>query len=246
MTMASVTDFHSHILPGMDDGSASVEESIAMLEELAKQGIRRVAATPHFYADRESPAEFLARRDRAEALLRQEMAKYTGLPRVTVGAEVYFFRGMSQSETLRQLTIRGKNGILIEMPPAPWTDDVLRELEAVWELQGIVPIIAHIDRYISPLRTYGLPGKLAKMPVMVQANASFFLRPATAAMAIGMLRMDQIQLLGSDCHNMTSRRPNLGPAQERIVAKLGPRALGRVRRYEHQLSGGAPVKARME
>lgn len=244
--MASITDFHSHILPGVDDGSASVEESIAMLTELAKQGVRRVIATPHFYAHRESPEEFLARRDRAEALLRREMEQYTDLPRITVGAEVYFFRGMSQSETLGQLTIRGKNGILIEMPPAPWSEDILRELEDVWRIQGLVPIIAHIDRYISPLRTHGIPGKLAKLPVLVQANASFFLRPATAAMAMGMLRLDRIHLLGSDCHNMTSRRPDLGPAIQRIQTKLGPRALGRIRRHELKILGALSPKARME
>ena len=55
------TDFHSHILPGMDDGSRSVEESLGMLRMEAKHGIRRIVATPHFYARQNSPTEFLDR-----------------------------------------------------------------------------------------------------------------------------------------------------------------------------------------
>ena len=56
-----MTDIHTHILPQMDDGSQSAAESLAMLEELARQGITCIAATPHFYAQENSPAEFLRR-----------------------------------------------------------------------------------------------------------------------------------------------------------------------------------------
>lgn len=233
--MHTVTDFHSHILPGIDDGSASVEESIAMLHMEAEQGIRRVMATPHFYAGHDSPDRFLKKRDRAEAQLRTEMAKHSGLPEILVGAEVYFFRGMSESEFLPQLTIREKHCILIEMPPAPWPEDLFRELENIYERRGIVPIIAHIDRYIAPLRTYGLPRRLAQLPVLVQANGSFFLERRTSAMAMRMLMADRIQLLGSDCHDLSARKPNLSAVLDRIQRKLGPEAIARIREYEDKL-----------
>lgn len=233
--MSSITDFHSHILPGIDDGSASVEESIAMLRMEAEHGIRRVVATPHFYAGYDSPERFLENRDRAEALLRAEMTKHGDLPELLIGAEVYFFRGMSESELLPQLTIREKHCILIEMPPAPWPEDLFRELENIYERRGIVPIIAHIDRYISPFRTYGLPRRLAELPVLVQANGSFFLERRTSAMAMRMLMADQIQLLGSDCHNITTRKPNLSAALDRIQRKLGPDAIARICEYEEKL-----------
>ena len=165
------------------------------------------------------------------------MAKYSGLPEISVGAEVSFFRGMSESEILPQLTIREKRYILIEMPPAPWTDAVYRELEGIWEKRGITPIIAHIDRYIGPFRTYRIPQRLAEMPVLVQANADFFLNRSTAGMALKMLKADQIQLLGSDCHNMSSRKPNLGAAVQRIARKLGQDALSRICGYESQILG---------
>ena len=65
-----VTDFHSHVLPGIDDGSTSVEESIAMLRMAAEQGVRRVIATPHFYPRHDSPEHFLEKRNLAESALR--------------------------------------------------------------------------------------------------------------------------------------------------------------------------------
>ena len=230
-----VTDFHSHILPGIDDGSASVEQSIAMLRAEAEQGIRHVVATPHFYARYDSPEHFLEKRDAAEKLLRQEMARYSGLPELSVGAEVYFFRGMSESELLPQLTIRGKRCILIEMPHGNWPEESFRELEAIWEKRGILPLIAHIDRYIQPFKTRGIPEKLARLPVYVQANADFFLDRRTRGMAMRMLKKDQIQLLGSDCHNLDSRRPNLGMAVEEIRQKLGADALERICQYESKV-----------
>lgn len=235
--MGTVVDFHSHILPGIDDGSASVAESVALLQQEAQQGVTHVVATPHFYPRYESPQTFLKKRDQAEALLRQEMAKHTDFPQVLVGAEVYFFRGMSESEFLPQLTIREKNCILIEMPQAPWPEAVYRELDAIWVRRGIRPVIAHIDRYITPLRTHGIPRNLEGLPVLVQANASFFLDRSTAAMAIRMLRQDQIQLLGTDCHNLTDRKPNLGPAIRRIEKKLGNEALSRIHGYENAVLG---------
>lgn len=228
----TVTDFHSHILPGIDDGSSSVEESIAMLRLLAEQGIHHVIATPHFYAQYDTPEHFLASRAEAETRLWAEMEKHTGLPQISIGAEVLFFRGMSESEFLTQLTIGKKRCILIEMPPPPWSDTMYRELEEIRTKQGLIPIIAHVDRYISPLRTFGIPQRLAELPVFVQANAGFFLKRSTASMAMKLLKADQIQLLGSDCHNMTSRRPELGPAAERIAGKLGQETLERIREYE--------------
>jgi len=64
-----MVDIHTHILPGMDDGADSVDTSIAMLREQARQGVAAVVLTPHFYRERESMEHFLARRERALARL---------------------------------------------------------------------------------------------------------------------------------------------------------------------------------
>lgn len=230
-----VTDFHSHILPGVDDGAQTLEDALAMLRMEAEQGITRVVATPHFVARGDSPQRFLERRDRAEALLRREMENHTDLPQLLVGAEVYYFRGISEWEFLPRLTLGDTRCLLLEMPPAPWPVLVYEELEAIRSKRGLIPVIAHIDRYIAPFRTFGIPEQLEALPVYVQANGDFFLERHTAAMALRMLRKGRIHLLGSDCHSTGSRKPNLGSAVERIRKKLGEDTLHRLCRYENTL-----------
>ncbi len=230
-----ISDFHSHILPGIDDGSSSCEESIAMLRMEAEQGIRHVVATPHFYARYDNPEEFLRKRARAEKMLREEMAKEKGLPEVSIGSEVHFFNGIGDSDVVPRLTIGSKRCILIEMPHTPWTPAMYRELEKIWLQWGITPIIAHVDRYIAPFHTHGIPERLEDLPVLVQANASFFLERRTASMAMRMLKNNQIHLLGSDCHNLTSRCPNLDAAVERIQSRLGRQALQRICSIEQDI-----------
>lgn len=233
-----MVDFHTHILPGIDDGSRSLKESLEMLRTISAQGIRYVVATPHFNARRDTPEAFLDRRNRAEIRLRRAMAQEPGLPKLTVGAEVAYFRGISEWEALPELTIRGTKYLLIEMPTAPWTEAMYAELEAIRKNRGITPVIAHVDRYIRPLFTHGIPKRLAQLPVLVQANAEFFLTPGTSGMALRMLKGEQIHLLGSDCHNMADRKPNLGDALTLIREKLGPGALRKIQKQEKQIWSG--------
>ncbi|MBQ8621408.1 MAG: capsular polysaccharide biosynthesis protein [Oscillospiraceae bacterium] len=225
-------DFHSHILPGIDDGSGSIAESLDMLRREGAQGISHVVATPHFYPRYDDPDHFLARRvEAAEALLRA-MPEGERFPKLELGAEVYYFPGMSESEALSQLTIGGKQCILIEMPPPPWTEAMYRELERIYTRQNLLPVIAHVDRYISPLRSFGIPARLEDLPVLVQANAGFFLNRKTAAFALRLLRAGRIHVLGSDCHNLTDRPPNLGAAAEVILRHCGQETIARIRDHE--------------
>ena len=230
-----ISDFHSHILPGMDDGSRNVEESIALLELDAAQGVRQVVLTPHFYPHNESPERFLRRRDKAEAELRRAIEGREDLPLLTVGAEVAYYLGMSQSEALPDLTLRGTDCILIEMPPSPWPKSVWRELRAIREDRGLQPIIAHVDRYIRPFRTHGIPKRLEEEGLLVQANANFFLYRDTQRMALKMLKQGRIHVIGSDCHNLETRRPNLQNAVEKIQQKLGRDVLSRISDYERRI-----------
>ena len=229
--MGAIVDFHSHILPGMDDGSGSIEESRTMLRMEGEQGIRHVVATPHFDPRSDSPEAFLKRRARAEARLRQEMAGREALPKVSLGAEVYYVPGMSHWEALENFTVTGTRMILVELPPAPWEESVFRELEKI-SGRGFIPVIAHIDRYLGPFGNRSLLKRLEALPVLIQANGSFFLKPATAGVARKMLKKQQIHLLGSDCHNLTTRPPNLGQALDKIRKRLGEEALEGV--WKHQ------------
>lgn len=230
-----VIDFHSHILPGIDDGSSSLEMSIAMLKAEAAQGVTHVIATPHFYPQSDSPERFLSRRAKAEEGLRREMEKHEGLPQLTVGAEVYYFGAISECDFLPGLTIGENNSILIEMPSIRWTEQMYRELAGIYEKQGITPIIAHIDRYIRPLHMDGIPDRLERLPVYVQANAASFLRPSMRRMMLRLMRAGQIHLLGSDCHDLLDRAPNLADAVKRIRKSLGEEAIAQIKCFEQEV-----------
>lgn len=225
-------DLHSHILPGIDDGSRDVRQSLQMLEEEARQGVTHVMATPHFYARYTNPDQFLAKRALAAEALAQAMAGREDLPKVTLGAEVHYFPGIGESEHLSRLTLGKSRFVLVEMPGVPWTEAAFRDLEQIYLQLGLTPVIAHIDRYIRPWHTYGIVKRLEQLPVLVQANAEFFLDKSTANMALKMLRRGQIHLLGSDCHNLDDRAPNLGAARQRIAEKLGDEALAWLARFE--------------
>ena len=230
-------DFHSHILPGVDDGSRSVEESLEMLRAEARQGIGTVVATPHFYANHDTPERFLRRRAAAWEMLQTAMAQEAGLPEVIPGAEVYYFSGISDSDQLHRLTTGQKRYIMLEMPTVPWTQNMYQEMENIYTKHGITPIIAHIDRYISPLRHRQILDRLEELPVLVQANSDFFLRPMTAPLALRMLKEKRIHLLGSDCHNCSTRKPELGRAIEKIEKHLGASALEHLRFFEETVLG---------
>ena len=220
-----IADVHSHILPGIDDGSASLEESAALIAMLKEQNVPWVAATPHFYPNRDHLGRFLQRREKAAEELKAFLGEDGQTLPVVLGAEVYYYPGMSDSEALKQLTYGGSPYLLVEMPMSPWTDAMFRELAQIREKQGLIPVVAHVDRYIRPLRHHGIPARLEKLPVLVQANASFFLRRSTRSMALRMLKKGQIHLLGSDAHNVNHRVPRLGEAVEVIRRELGESAL---------------------
>lgn len=216
-------DFHTHILPEMDDGSRSPEESVRMLREEIKQGISDVVLTPHYYAERETPQNFLLRR--AEACEKLYNAMTTSpegeqLPRLFIGAEVRMFSGISNMELLPELSVRGTDYILLEMPFEPWPESVFRELREIGA-RGLSPVIAHLEAYRRLQKGTDNMERLMDSGVLIQCNAEFFLQGFKSRKAFQLLKEGRIQLLGSDCHNMTSRPPNLGKALKVIEKKMG-------------------------
>lgn len=203
-------DIHTHILPGMDDGSWDEAESLDMLEALGAQGIRLVVATPHFYPGENSPAEFLQRRTEAAERLRSVW--HPGLPELRLGAEVCCFDGMSRTAELDALRIEGTELLLLEMPFQSWPDRLLREVIKLHQRPGVTVVLAHIERYL-PERKAAWDA-LTAAGVLTQCNAGFFLRWRTRRRALRLLEQGRIHFLGSDCHNMTSRPPRIGAAIE--------------------------------
>jgi len=221
--MALITDFHTHILPGVDDGSPNVQTSLEMLRAEADQGIEAVVLTPHFYPQRHRPESFLQRRADAYAALTENLPQ--GMPRLHLGAEVYYYRGMSHTEQMHSLAIDGGEYLLVEMPWHGWADKDFQELTDIHENLGLTPVIAHIDRYITRSNAQRMMDRLADMPVLVQANASFFTGLFTRKMALRFLSEGRIHLLGSDCHNLDKRPPILGDVMKKITEKVSLEAV---------------------
>lgn len=210
-------DFHTHILPEMDDGSCSVKESVAMLKAAAAQGITDVLLTSHYYADENSPAEFLTRRAESWEKLKPHLSP--DLPQVHLGAEVQYFEGICGVEDIRNLRIGETEFMLLEMPFCRWTDRMIDDVIELNDRPDTQIVLAHIERYLD-MQPSEVWDKLRFYGILMQSNVSFFTRWRTYFRAMGMLSKNEIDFLGSDCHNMKYRRPNWDLLSKRARNRL--------------------------
>ncbi len=225
-------DFHSHILPGVDDGSKDTKESLALLDMLYCQGVDAVVATPHYNAENETPAEFAARRNEAFESLKCLLTE--NHPRIILGAEVAYYEGVSRLEGLEKLCIENTNILLLEMPMSRWTDYVLKELRVLSSAKGLTILLAHIERYMA-FQSSSVWKELRKLGILTQVNASFFNRFLSRGKAVSMLSKGEINAVGSDCHNLSQRPPAMGEAADVIRRKLGENFLLDFTEYHNSL-----------
>lgn len=229
-------DLHSHILPAIDDGSQSVGESLELMEISKRQGIELMVATPHFYAEKDSPEAFFERRERAEEQLCDAMFSEFLYPKLMVGAEVAYFDSLVRSDVLPKLCIRGTNVLLLEMPFRQWSKKVISDVIDIQKVTGLQVLIAHINRYIQ-FQGRGVLESFLEQGIWIQSNADAFLSKHTVKQALNMLGKNQIHVLGSDCHNLQARRPNIKEASEVITAKAGEQTMTRLTEQAKMLLG---------
>jgi protein-tyrosine phosphatase len=237
-------DFHSHILPGIDDGSRNTQMSMEMLEKSASYGIDTMVATPHFYIRHNVPDRFLKNRSAAYDKVMEACEKHKGinpdvvLPDIKLGAEVYYFQGISKYEELRRLTINNTDYLLLEMPFDRWNTKVLSDVEAIIDDLKLKPIIAHIERYVDANKGTSYIRDLLTLEVIIQSNGEFFNGFFSRRRAVEYLNKGIIQLLGSDCHNMDRRAPNLDKTYEIIKKKCGEEVLEKMDKLGRSILGG--------
>ncbi|MBE6659265.1 MAG: hypothetical protein E7604_12600 [Ruminococcaceae bacterium] len=211
-------DFHTHILPEMDDGSASAEMSVQMLRTSVEQGVRAIVLTPHFYAHQDTLEHFMEKRRRALAELRRRWTVPT--PILLPGAEVYYFREMADIPELLTLRIRNTELFLLEMPFRKWTDAMIDDILRMNQKNGVRVVLAHVDRYIA-YQPKGTVEMLADSGVLMQVNADYFYEKSTRQKALRMFDSGLMHFLGSDCHNVTSRPQKLGDGIAVIRERFG-------------------------
>lgn len=226
------------MLPGIDDGSKDVAMSLEMISRSVEQGVEGIIFTPHFYADMNSPETFLRKRDKALHELEDNLGSLPKVPVYTTGAEVHYFRGMSRSKDIERLCIGKSDYMLIEMPFRNWQPNMIDEIEEISLVLGLRVIIAHIERYFDQDKK--LVNRLLENPnLLIQCNAEFFIEKSTYSKAIRLLKTRRIDLLGTDSHNLTSRRPNMAEAIELIQKKDKKDALGHIIRAGQRIFDAA-------
>lgn len=220
-------DFHSHVLPNIDDGSKSIAESVEMLVSNKRQGADIMIATPHFYINRRTAEVFLERREKSFNSLYEAIKQRADVPRIVLGAEVYYFSGMGGFEKLEELCINGTNYLLLEMPFDLWGKRVFRDVEEIIQ-RGIIPVIAHIERYIKIQKGTSNINKLINMDVLIQMNCEYINGFFSRGNALKLIKNNTVSLIGTDSHNMNSRKPNMGKSIEIIKKSLGEDTLNKI------------------
>ena len=224
-------DWHSHVLPAMDDGSRTAEESLQMLRSLREQGIGTVIATPHFFANEEDAEHFLARRAQAYEAICEDAAQ-EGI-RLLCGAEVRYYPGIGRMQGLEKLTLGDSRLLLLEMPTERWTDFTVRELEELASTRGLRIVMAHIERYVA-FNGEKTVRKLCESGLLMQVNASFFERLGSRRRALKLLGEGLIHFIGSDSHNMEMRPPKIAPAYELIEKRFGKEFVSHMTAFGHR------------
>lgn len=210
-------DFHTHILPGIDDGSSSPEETEAILTSMKAQGIDTVVATPHFYADENNPERFDDNRWDAWEKIEDIAAKLD--MEILLGAEVHFFTNISKVD-LDVFLVEDTDLLLLEMPFCEWTPGMVQEVLHLSEKCQVV--LAHIERYFNwqPPRKK-VWKELEEAGVLFQINATGLIHKDTRSKLLKLLKNDQIAFIATDSHNMKSRPPRMKEALSVVYEKLG-------------------------
>ena len=203
-------DFHAHILPGADHGCKDLSMSMQQLALAQKAGIDQIIATPHFYPQNESCADFLARREQAFAQLRQAI-KGKQLPKVLLGAEVQLHLGLERVEGLEQLCIQGTNVLLLELPPNFSVRKHDQTIDALLYERKLKVVLAHVDRYpalhIDFLLDFGC---------LAQLNASALCHMRSSRHCAPWIKSGSIAALGSDIHGTETGYQEFLKAKKRL------------------------------
>lgn len=220
------TDIHSHILPGVDDGASDMEETLSMLQMAYEQGTRTIIATPHYIPGKKKKRAEELRQIHAEVCA--EAQKSMPDLKILLGNEIYCREGVLKSITEgRVLTLADTDYVLLEFSTRISYKDLFGYVKAVTGA-NYRPIIAHAERYECLYHKEDLMRELIGAGAYIQMNTeslpggSFNRR---AAYCRSLLEKGYVHFLGTDCHNMQLRKPQMQTDLSRI----------KYARYEEQI-----------
>lgn len=201
-----MTDIHTHILFGMDDGAQDVQASLEMIYEQIDQGVTQVVFTPH-YGSNDDLESFIDKRNRHYEILKQAVKEKELQIELKVGAEIMFTREILSMD-LSDLVIEGTNYLLLEFPTRFHIDHIEASMNQLIN-DGYDPIFAHFERYSFLREDLELMKNLLELGVLYQVNASSISKKSDNNFLEACLKKDYIHLIASDAHNTSSRRPNM-------------------------------------
>lgn len=226
-----MTDLHTHILCGVDDGAKTPAESLLLLQMEQQSGVDTVVLTPHFYRDAMTPEEFFSRRETAYDTLRSFLEPVQEpLPRMLLGAEVAWRPNMAEWDGLERFCIQRTRNMLLELPFGKWDVELCNQLHDLMNHTGITPILAHLERYlgtqdkmqVKEILSLGVPVQISSTPLL-----HFFSRGGS----LKALKKSWAHVVASDCHDPVNRRPDLGEAMQVIEKRLGENQAKRIEAF---------------
>ncbi len=202
-------DIHSHVLPGIDDGSKNWDITLQMMMESWKSGVRTIVATPHHlpWKDPIPGAQIKALCEEARARFQD---KYEHFMRVLPGQELYYHSGLTDDlATGKCLTLNDTDVVLVEFSTKVTYEDLLRDLREL-EQAGYTVILAHLERYACLRESMEYVEELLDEGVLLQSNvqeagSSLFDKDQRWLRRLYKDRL--IQFVASDMHNLTVRHP---------------------------------------
>jgi protein-tyrosine phosphatase len=208
-----VLDLHAHILPGIDDGPANEQESLAMAEAALAHGVRTIAATPHIdHSFMVDPLEIPGRVEHLNSRLRAAEIPLGVVP----GGEVALHRLLELDDAqLNAVHLGSGRHILLEPPfaaPVPALDNLVFELQA----RGHQVLIAHPERCAATANV-DRAAALVERGALLQLTASSLLGKfggPVRKISIELLACGLVDVLASDAHGATSRSMDLAGALE--------------------------------
>ncbi len=231
-------DFHTHILPEIDDGSSGITESVKLLEMLQEQGVRKVVLTPHFYAYSSSAESFLRMRQESLKRLVEKLRNENIDMDLYLGCEVLYFEELWRLEDIERYCIEGTKYILVEMPFDSWTDSIIYDIEKV-VTKGYIPIIAHFERYLGYKGNRKKIDKLLSIGALLQMNCGFLNRFATRRKAVKFIKKGYVSAIGTDCHNIGERAPKYNTADAYLKKKLSSHRYEWFQKKQRRILNGA-------
>lgn len=209
-------DIHTHILPYIDDGAKDVAEAIKMTECLEQQQVHMAICTPHFNPTKNSIEDFARKREKA--LLAMDDSPIT----LISGSETLYHDMLYQFSDLDYLCIHNTKYLLLELPyKAHWSNYDFECIERLMNLFNIIPIIAHIERYNILWKNKKNIRQLMNLDCLMQVNANTIIDKKQRKAALHYIKNGFIDLIGSDCHNMSQRPPNIKDAFVIIEREIG-------------------------